>query len=278
VKDESDLSFEMKAYGDRPEAFKIGLAPIPVSAWFEDSDHDPWPRKAHLLETCPSLVWGETPGSLSAQEEALEMIAAWTGRRPGLSTTTAPLLRAAALVEDDLCLMERRDGPWILTAASLFSGSFFTPAAAVGLALGALHQPVPGFDAGFLTLVARIFDHLAPDLVLQRRNWSLVASGDLSLPDLALVRRRIQDLAVDDAPTALFIRSERQTIRRLPQSGAILFTIRIWREAFGEVLSRTDRRLAFASAFRAALDAPDGAVSRYKGLALYAPLVLPWLA
>jgi hypothetical protein len=186
-----------------------------------------------------------------------------------------PLLAAARLVEDDLCLMEKRGKTWTLTAASLFSGSFFTPAEAVGKALHELHDPVPGFNERFLHRVGRIFDNLAADAVLERRNWSVVNSGNLSLPRAPSVRERVKWLAPDDAPAALYLRSERQTIRRLPRTGGVLFTIRIWREALGVVLADPRRRIAFRAAWLAVMDDPVGAVRGYKHLSDLDRLVRP---
>jgi hypothetical protein len=269
--------FELKAYGRNPGAFSIGLSPIPETRWFEGEDADPAPRKRALLASARADVWGEAPGSRPGQVEVLRLVSAWRDRQ-ALEDWDAPLLQAASLVEDDLCLMERRDGGWTLTAASLCSGSFFTPAESVGKALADLHAPVPGFNQGLLFRVARIFDHLAQEDILERRNWSVVNAPDLSLPRAAPVRQRVKDISPSEAGRALFVRSERQTIRRLRETGGILFTIRIWREALGAVLSDPQRRAAFASAWEAAMSDPEGGVRRYKGLDLYAPLITPLLA
>ncbi len=273
----AEPAFEVKAYGPRPGDFRIGLAPIPHSRWLEGSRGDPAPRKDALLAAAPDDVWGEAQGSRTGQAEALDLVARWLGVASEPSGDR-PLLRAARLVEDDLCLMEKRAGAWTLTAASLCSASFFTPAEAVGKALHELHAPVPGFNDRFLARVARIFDHLATDQILERRNWSVVNSGDLSLPRTAPVRSRVAQIALEDAATALFVRSERQTIRRLPQTGGVLFTIRIWREALGVVLADPARREAFRQAWTAAMADPEGAVRTYKGFLMYDRLVAPLLA
>jgi hypothetical protein len=209
--------------------------------------------------------------------EATRLIADWLGVGACDLDDRPPLLAAARLVGDDLCLMERRAGHWTLTAASLCSGSFFTPAEAVGKALHQLHSPVPGFNERLLVRVTRIFDHLAPDVVLERRNWSVVNSGELSLPRAEPVRGRIDQIKAADAPTALYVRSERQTIRRLPQTGGVLFTIRIWRETLGAVLANPSRRAAFRSAWIAAMTDPEGAVRTYKRFSALDRLVRPLL-
>jgi hypothetical protein len=268
------IPFEMKAYGPAPGDFRIGLAPIAEADWFEGQPGDPAPRKDDLLAAAPGDVWGEVEGSRAGQGEALRLLCCWLACGEPLRGG-APLWEASRLVEDDLCLMERRSGGWTLTAASLCSASFFTPAETVGRALQDLHGPVPGFNERFLARVARIFDHLPREQILERRNWSLVNSGALSLPRSAPVRARIEEISAATAREALFVRSERQTIRRLPETGGVLFSIRIWREPLAAILARPGRRAAFAEAWRGAMADPRGALRDYKGFALFKRLVDP---
>jgi hypothetical protein len=270
------LTFERKAYGRDPGDFHIGLAPIAETCWFEGGEDDPAPRKDALLARAPADVWGEIEGSRPGQAEALRLIAGWLGVA-AVEPPDAPLLAAARLVEDDLCLMEKRPEGWTLTAASLCSASFFTAADAVGLPLQNLHGPVPGFNDRFLDRVARIFDRLQPDQILERRNWSVVNSGELSLPRAAPVRARIAKIDPAFAADAIFVRSERQTIRRLPKTGGVLFTIRIWREPLRRILEEPVRRDAFAAAWRRAMTHPIDGMRAYKGFAGLDGLIAPLL-
>ena len=92
--------------------FRIGLAPISEDQWFEPvgSDGDPAVRKAQTFAESPDLCWGETPGSRPGQAEALDLLQAHLGLSPVTDGEVPPLRRAAALVDDDLCLMEPGDG------------------------------------------------------------------------------------------------------------------------------------------------------------------------
>ena len=63
-----------------------------------------------------------------------------------------------------------------------------------------------------------------------------------------------------------FIRVERQTLRKLPVSGDILFTIRIHLDPM-PVLERHAERVTLAASFAAQLAALDAAQLDYKGLA-----------
>lgn len=252
--------------------FAIGLRPIPLERWFEggESAAEIAARKGAVMRTAPELAWRETDGSRTGQAEAAALVAAATGGGLG---DGPPLLAAAFLVSDDLCLMERREDGWALTAASLCAPTFFSAPEAVGRSLAGLHAPVPGFEAELLKRVARIFDALAPDVVVERRNWTLLNSHELFLPDPPPVRARLPALAVADAGEALHVRVERQTLRRLPASGGVLFTIRVWRWPLAELARDRETLGAFAQAWREA--APR--FRRYKKLPLYDALVAGWL-
>ena len=247
--------------------FRIGLQPIPAEAWLEGGEPDPAARKDRLFASHPAEVWAETAGSRAAQAEVLELVAEVVGPIP--ADDRPPLLAAARAVADDLCLMEKRDGVWRLTALSLSAGSFFTASEVIGRSLAELHRPVTGFEQRLLTRVTRIFDGLREGLLLERRNWSVVSSPDLFAPDPAPMRAAIPEIDPARAAEVLFVRCERQTLRRLPRTGGVLFTIRVWIDPLSAIAAEPSRMARFAQAWRTAH--PD--FRAYKKLHLYDDLV-----
>jgi hypothetical protein len=248
--------------------FRIGLRPIQPGRWFEGGEPDPAARKDPLFAAHRAEVWAETEGSRPAQAEALELVAQAVGR-PIDSAGRPPLLAAARAVADDLCLMEKRDGAWRLTALSLNAGSFFTAGQVIGKSLAELHVPVTGFHERLLTRVTRIFEGLRDDLVLERRNWSVVSSPELFMPDPAPMRAAIPAIDPARAAEALRVRVERQTLRRLPRTGAVVFTIRVWIDPLSTIAADPQRLALFAQAWRAAT--PE--FRAYKRLELYDELM-----
>jgi len=248
--------------------FRIGLRPIPISDWFEGGDADPAKRKDGLLAAHPAAVWSEIPGSRPAQTELLTILAGALGQDIA-ADGQPPLLAAAREVADDLCLMEKLGDVWRLTALSLCAGSFFTASEVIGRSLAELHRPVTGFEARLSARVERIFNNLRPDTLLERRNWSLVSSPDLYAPDPGPMRAAIPDIDPDSAANALFARVERQTLRKLPQTGAVVFTIRVWIDPLSAIAADPERLGRFARAWRTAH--PD--FRAYKQLNLYDALV-----
>ena len=259
-------------WADAPPDFAIGLRPIGVGDWLEGGEADPAARKDALFAAHSDLVWAETEGSRAGQAEILALVQA-SGAALEPRPDLPPLYAAARSVPDDLCLMEKREDGWRLTALSLSAGTFFTAAEVIGKPLAGLHAPVPGFSDRFLTRVIRIFDALRPDQVLERRNWTVMAGDDLHAPDGAAVRARIADIAPDAAAEAIFVRVERQTLRRLPVTGGLVFTIRVWRHSLAALDAEPARRAAFARAWRGA----SADLRAYKRLAAYDGLVEAYL-
>lgn len=253
--------------------FRIGLRPIAPADWLEGGEDEPALRKDPLFQAHRGAVWAEIPGSEAAQTEALALVAATLGHAS--APAGLPRLYAAARrVPDDLCLMEKRGGQWRLTALSLSAGSFFTAEQAIGKSLRELHDPVTGFGERFLARVERIFEGLRQDLVLERRNWTVLNSADLHTPDPAPIRARIPEIQPAEAGRALSLRVERQTLRRLPVTGAALFTIRVWLTPLESLAASPGRLAAFARAWR---EAPAD-FRAYKRLDLYDEMIAAFLA
>jgi hypothetical protein len=259
-------------WAEAPPDFAIGLRPVGVEAWLEGGEADPAARKDPLYAAHRALVWAETEGSRPGQAEILALVEA-AGIAVPPRVDLPPLYAAARAVPDDLCLMEKREGGWALTALSLSAGTFFTAAEVIGKPLAGLHAPVPGFGERFLKRVTRIFDALPADQVLERRNWTVMAGDDLFAPDGDAVRARSAGIAPADAGAALNVRVERQTLRRLPATGGLVFTIRIWRHPLAALDADPERRAAFARAWR---DATSD-FRAYKRLATYDGLVEAYL-
>lgn len=252
--------------------FAIGLRPIPEVAWLEGGEVEPAARKDPLIKAHPQVVWGETEGSRAAQAEALALVAKVRGPQSG-AEGLPPLLAAARRVADDLCLMEQRAGVWRLTALSLCAPSFFTAQDALGKSLPELHDPVDGFAPRFGGRLERIFSGLRPGLILERRNWTVVNSAALFTPDSAPIRAQIPQISPEEAGQILHLRVERQTLRRLLETGGALFTIRIWRAPLETLVEEPGRLAAFAQAWRGA----TAEFRNYKGFASYDTLVEAFL-
>jgi dimethylamine monooxygenase subunit A len=240
-----------------PPRFDVGLRPIDISQWLQPDDQSRWlDAKNALIDRQPDSVFVAQERSLAAQAETADLIAAHCGMP--FNTSEAPLLAVSRLVSDDLVIMESCDDAWTNTACCLCSPTFFSAEYALGKSLEILHEPVPDGDFGLAKRIGRVFTHLAPDRVLERHNWTVQWSDARYTPDASAMRAAAAQADESQAPSSLFIRTERQTIRRLPNTGAVLFTIRIGISPLIDHVEQEPSRHLFRDAWQSATDPVRG--------------------
>ncbi|WP_217572362.1 DUF3445 domain-containing protein [Mesorhizobium sp. GbtcB19] len=281
-------------YDGSSKLFTIGLKPLEFGRWIEVDEFllPHLAEKQRLYADIPDKVFVEEDGTRDAQREVLDLIVAHleaahpgTHRRDGAEPVgfegaidglppalrEAPLARASLLVQEDLILMRRDERGWRLAAGSLCFPSSWSLQEKFGKPLQQIHQPVPGFGPGTrpAELINRMFDGLQGQAV-ERFNWSIQADDRLYHP-LSNVERidratnRPSRFPDGDINAHAFIRVERQTLRKLPASRDILFTIRIHLDPL-KVLMRHPDRATLAVSFAEQLKALDQAQLDYKGL------------
>ena len=280
-------------YDGSSKLFSIGLKPLDPADWIEVDDHLlPYLAEKHrLYGEIPERVFVEEDGTRDAQQEVLDLLGAHLlerfpeiYRRTGsgvevvgaasrlpASLADAPLAKASQLIQEDLILMRRSDSGWRLVAGSLCFPSSWSLLEKFGKPLQDIHAPVPGFGPGTrpAELINRMFDGLQGQAV-ERYNWSIQSDNTLYHPlsDLQRIDRatnRPSRFPDGDIDAHAFIRVERQTLRKLPVTRDILFTIRIHLDPLA-VLARHPDRATLAVSFAAQLEALDLAQLDYKGL------------
>ncbi len=220
----------------------------------DDRDRD-LVRKAVLLDERHAEVFAalDTPAVGAASVEVLELVLAATGAT-AVPTDVHPLDAAGRLVQEDLCLMVLRDGAPHLDAASLCFPSYWRLADKLGRPMADVHGPVAHYGEELAAKVDTFLQRLRPERPVWRRNWSIHDDPSYFLPDPTPPR----DV---DPPDGLFLRSERQTLRRLETSDVVLFTIRTQQVPLAVVEERPD----VAHRMAAAIDGWSPAMDAYKG-------------
>lgn len=236
-------------YDGRAQPFSIGLRPIAADCWIcPDALLLPeLALKQQLLDQRRYIVLRERPDTRAAQAELLALLSGHVTQAHGKTyhrngSTLAvgaagstvdmadpsepPIVTAARLVQDDLVLMRKCADGWRLVAACLCFPSNWSLAEKFDQPMEAIHQAVPGFARQMATRINRIFDHLQHDQIVERFNWSIHDDDQLHHPGSKPGRRPWQGLG-DSIIENAFVRVERQTLRRLPVSQDIVFTIKI---------------------------------------------------
>ena len=193
----------------------------------------------------------------------------WNLADPGLH----PLELAGRLVQEDLCVLQPGpDGP-VLTAAVLCFPSRWRLADKIGRPLAEVHGPVPIYPEKLAKPVDRFIGQLRPGKPVQRLNWSLNDDPTLFQP----VRRTSASAEASFTPETVagqvVLRTERQTLSALPDSGGALFGIRTHIYPLPRIAARPDIAALLAAAVRGL---PDS-LKAYKNIGGYEAALLAWL-
>lgn len=229
-------------------------------------------ERRHLLDTRHSDVFAALPGSEAACAEVLDRLTellprrypdwfqrrgAWLDNRltgecwnlddPGLH----PLDLAGRLTQEDWCVLHLTDTAPVFVAANLCFPTRWKLQEKIGKPLLDVHGPVPLYAEKLGTPVDRFLAQIKPGKLVQRLNWGLNDDPELFQPE-----RRYRDLpdasfTPDNVGQRLFVRVERQTLSLLPQSGGVLFGIRVHVYPLWRIAAQAEAAGRLAAAIRA---------------------------
>ena len=248
-----ELSFE-----PGPPWHAMGTRALSDDAWLivDDERDEQLALKRQLLADARDVVAAAVPGADDVCDEAGDTVAG------------VPSLEDAALrVQEDLCVLRQRDGHWRLDAGVVCFPSMWRLSDKIGLPLAAVHAPVPAYAEELASRVDRFLDRLRVDRPVWRRNWFIHHSPDLHQPSPPPAPDHLQ------VPGGLWFRSERQTLRRLGRTGAILFTIRTQQVPLAAVAARPE----LAAAMAGAIEAWSEDLIAYRGAGAWRADVVRWL-
>lgn len=279
----------------RPHRLSVGTHPVDPERWllFGPDRDTQLALKRELLADRRADVLAVLPGAEAACLEVHDLVMAavgcsdpWPPAVIGSETDRAEQALAAASmqVQEDLCIMAPRAGEWRLVAASLSFPSRWRLADKLGGTLDGIHEPVPGYPDRLSRATGDLFGRLAKGArraaasggtgepaagVLGRSNWTLTTSEDLYAPE-SPTADGVRTVA--DVPDRVWLRVEWQTLRALPDSGAVLFTIRTFLTRLG------DLDIGEREALGRSLGGVSDELIRYRGWVGYVGVVAEWLS
>jgi dimethylamine monooxygenase subunit A len=294
-----------------PYRMAMDLVSAPEADWFELDRLYPaeMAERRRLLETTHTEVFAAMPVSDAGRAEALDLIAtaltkhhpdwfsrdggtlhnhltgeAWNLRAPSPpnaimprdaspNTGIDPLELAGRLVQEDLCVIQNSDDGPVFTAAVLCFPSRWRLMDKIGKPLSAVHQPVPLYADRLARPVDRFMRHLKPGHIASRLNWSLLDDPTLFQPGGKWRLDSDSDITAENAGRRIFLRVERQTLRHLPMTGAVLFGIRVHVYPLDLVVEGPERAAALAQAVMAL----PAEVQHYKSLLPFRGALMQWL-
>lgn len=239
-----------------PDGFRwrLGVRPLDLRDWIElgpDADAA-IEAKPRLAAEHPDTVFAVLDGEV--EREAAEVADAVVGhvrtRWPDRYGTAVldpdlhPLDAAARLVPEDLVLLVERDGQFVFGGGSVCFPNRWDLRSKIGLTMAQVHDPVGRLNAQLAAPIDRFFDRLTPERSFWRLGWGVLDTPDWYTPLDGTAAPR----PVSPPPDRLFLRVERETLRRFPTTGCVLFTIRTFVSPMTGLRSSPDvaRRLAAA--------------------------------
>lgn len=213
-----------------------GILPLGAEDWLavDEAFGAQMALRDRLIADIPGIVLGQLPQGLAAAEELYDTVLARLAVTPGYTLTgddvtrpdgvtvpldrTAPLKTLGRLVQEDLCLMQAEGEEHVLTGACLCFPASWALSEKLGRPLIGIHRKVKVYEPDLARRVQRMFDMIRVGQPLWRMNSLMYHNPDLHQP------------AFENAPRTArrdgqFVRAERQTLMRLPQTGAVLFAI-----------------------------------------------------
>ncbi|KAJ9259875.1 hypothetical protein DTO195F2_4752 [Paecilomyces variotii] len=235
-----------------------------------------------VLEELTQYLCHRYPSIFQLKEKILHNVLTGEKFSWPAATPTDALTTAAKLIQDDIVLMvENDDGQYHLDAGAVCLPGFWRLKEKFRMSLDTLHLEagVPHYEQKLQKAMNRFFKNLTPEKPVTRNNYFIQLDdglhwshrmGNQDGDEIASwATSDSSDLTVEE----LHFRSERQTLRRLPRSNALLFTVRTYFEPITTIAQEPHVPGRLAEAIRAWNDV----VSAYKGKEKWEHIILPYL-
>ncbi|KAK9852859.1 hypothetical protein WJX84_003744 [Apatococcus fuscideae] len=286
-----------------PYKMSMGLEPLQFEDWIEVDEgyREELVLRNKLLDEQRDVVYASLPipEADAANKEMLQLLADFLpGRFPQLFRRVGSQLTnlvtdmtwdlddpeldhldvCGRLVQEDLCLMAEVEGELRFVSGVVCFPQRWTIGEKVGMNMERIHEPVPRFNQQLGRSVGGFMNRLAPRKPFWRINWAVSDNPDLFQPvaeDLIIQTNgglvwNGEGITVENAGERLFTRSERETLSRFSETGAILFSIRTYIRPLQTFRQRPNDAARLSQAIR---NLPED-IKRYKTMtSTYEPAV-----
>ena len=215
-----------------------GTRPISPDEWIicDDAFSQQMALRDKLIETKKDKVLAISDEAQEAAVELLKMTLDFCVSKLGYKKNVNKIIRPdkvsveidlnepmtflGRLVQNDFCILQKKDNEHVLTAAALCFPASWSLEEKFLKPLIDIHIPVKAYDGNIAKRVQRLFDGLQINRPVWRFNALYYEDPNLFQP------RSVNQPRRKPAPDKVkYFRSERQTIIKLPESGAIIFGI-----------------------------------------------------
>lgn len=214
-----------------------GIAPLDLADWLrvDECYAAQIGEKARLIAADRGAVLALDGAARPAAHELMGLVVDDLGARAGFTRDgdhmirpdggrvridmDDPMATLGHLTQEDFCILEKRGDEHVLVAATLCFPASWTLAEKFLNPLIGIHIPVASYDESIAKRVQRLFDGVQPGRPLWRSNLLWYDDPALHQP------RTYSSPRVTNTKGAKYLRTEFQTIRRLPETKSVVFGI-----------------------------------------------------
>ncbi len=258
-----------------------------MAHWIEVGPHHDavLAEKDRLVARFPGTVFGAIDGIEAESEEVLDVLVAHliehfperyvidgdvivAGGRRLARSEPHPLDLAGRLVDEDIAVLVERDDGLVFGGGSICFPNRWDLRSKLGRSMAEVHAPVAGLNEQLQRPIEQFFDRLRPEKSFWRLGWTVLDTPQRYQPvDGTSMTRPSGDVS------ELHLRVERETLRRLPVTGVVVFTIRTYITPLVDLVDDPGDARRLAEALR---QLPDD-VAGYKGLGGWHRAAAAWL-
>lgn len=195
------------------------------------------------------------------------------------SLPVEPLAFIASQVQEDIVLLDQRDGDLFADAGVVTFAADWSFGFDVGMTFLEIHGPVPRLrESGVITRAREFLMRLQSGETYRRTNWSMTIGRRLDVSteryhEWGRDRTMIKTVPDDEFGRLVHLRVEVQHLIRLPESGSICFLIRTYMLPLADLAAYEPWRVRAAAVLA---ELPDD-MADYKGIIAYRDRAVHWL-
>ncbi|MEM7401068.1 MAG: DUF3445 domain-containing protein [Pseudomonadota bacterium] len=233
---------------------RLGLNSIALSEWllYEDDFKNRIHEKKQLIKSEGERVLCFVQNSINAQRELLDLLLAHIKKYHPIEFDVTdesihsklenvfysftdyqnnPLELVSYLIGDDICLLNEENDDFRLIAASVCAPTWWDLQEKIGKPLADIHAPIADLEEKIGRMIRHFLKNLKTDDCFQRSNWFLFSCPDYCVfPNCFDFYSNMKNVSLDNIESTLFLRSERQTFRRMEKTNHIVFGIKVYVE------------------------------------------------
>jgi hypothetical protein len=283
--------------------WRLALRPLDLADWIQigdDYDHE-MDRKAQVLDAHYHTVFHALPGTegegaevlLAIVDHLVESFPTWFTRNECTVTnlhrnetfpiapdehgrwSEHPLSIAGRLVQEDLAVLVPRDGGLVFGGGSVCFPNRWDLSSKVGASMTEVHAPVSRLNEQLAGPIDDFFTRLSPEKPFWRLGWGVLDTDDpyQAVDGTASVPPPLPAVGDPSTGDRLFLRVERETLRRFPNTDTVLFTIRTYIRPLSHLAARPEDAARLADALA---NLPDD-VADYKRVVELSDAARQWL-